>query len=1260
MGVKWTEEQQQVIRLRNRNILVSAAAGSGKTAVLVERILTRLTKDIPPLDVDRMLVVTFTEAAAAEMKERIRDAIEAQLLENPENVHLQRQATLIDHAQVTTIHSFCLSVIREHFSDIDLDPGFRIAEEGELKLLKRDVAEALLDERYEENTEEFLRLADTFAPGRNDEKLTRLLLEAYEFAGSYPDPEEWLSHCAGVYEEAGHGSFLSCIQRETRNCTADMKRLLSFAAAVCREADGPDLYEDVILSDLGEIQRIEEAEGYEAAGDAIRQIRWMRLPGKKMPDASEEKKAVVKAVRDTVKGMAADLQGQYYYCTWKEAEEDMRSMYPVIKEFVRLVLDFTEKFSAEKRGKNLIDFRDMEHFALQILAVKKDGQFVPTEAAAEYQEQFEEIMIDEYQDSNLIQETLLTSVSRTAGGIRNIFMVGDVKQSIYRFRLARPELFMEKFDTYDLSESLTQRIDLSRNFRSRREVLESTNFIFRQIMQKKLGGISYDSRAALYTGADYLTMPGNETEVLLLDLDQAGKKKDKTDGTGEADGGQEADSRQEQDTDREREARMIAGKIRELVGSHPVLDKKSGEYRPARYCDIVILLRSLKGWAEPFAAVLKEEGIPAFAGSKEGYFETWEVSTILDYLKVLDNLRQDIPLASVLRSPFAGLSAQELAAVKLKYPEQPFYIAVRRYGEEYPETEVGEKIKSFFVNIKRYREMMTHTAVHELLFRIMKETGYADYVAAMPGGRQRRANLDMLVEKAVAFESTSYKGLYHFVRYIHQLQKYDVDYGEAALVGEQADVVRLMSIHKSKGLEFPIVFVSGTGKQFNTQDTKSMVVLHPELGMGVDAVDLMLRTKMPVLLKKVIQRELTLENLGEELRILYVAMTRAKEKLILTGTVKNLAGKLAALAAIRGQEDPELGFAELTGARSYLDWILPALVRHKSFAPVLESCDLTVPFTNPMFRQEVPIIARVLTDESVSEQSETQRQADRLEKEWLRLSARLPGTSSEQMRDKLKQQFSFRYPYETLIRQKRKYTVTELKRMQYKELDEEYGAGEILYPDAEERTGKSIEADGQTEAGKNEGLTGADRGTAYHRAAELLPFGSGWWADSVQKSGGLKEVVGKPAATGRLLDGFVHDGRMTQEMRDCVKAEDLAVFLCTGTAGRMQAAAERNRLHKEQPFVLGMPMGEVDSLSLPEEQGREMVLVQGIIDVWFEEEDGLVVLDYKTDRVRDSAQLTEKYKSQLDYYAKALEQITGKRVKEKWMYSFFLQKEIEV
>ena len=814
MGVKWTEEQQKVIQLRNRNILVSAAAGSGKTAVLVERIITMLTEDDPPVDVDKLLIVTFTEAAASEMKERIRLAIEKKLLEYPEDEHLKQQATLIHNAQITTIHSFCLSVIRDHFHAIDIDPGFRIGEEGELKLLRHDVLEEMLEEKYQEGSKSFLDFAAAYSTGRDDKKIEDLILKIYEFSRSYPDSEAWLESCVEAYripdvETLEKSSFMQKVMTDIRKNLEDARELLAQAEMIALSPDGPAVYEATLDKDMQVIEELSAIRSYEKMAEAFTNVKWARIAANKDQTVSEEKIEQVKKIRELVKGIVKNISGQYFYESPQELVEDLKMCAPAMEELGNLVRLFGEKFEEQKRAQNIIDFSDMEQYALRILTEKSEDGFVPSKIAQEYQNQFHEVMIDEYQDSNLIQEAILNSVSTCRSGRYNIFMVGDVKQSIYRFRLSRPELFLEKFYTYNIEESQTQRIDLHRNFRSRKEVLESANAIFRQIMTEKLGGIVYDEQAALYPGAEYPETENLKTEILLMDSDL--DEYQKTDG----------DTSKGIVSERELEARMIAMRIRELLRSQKVVDKETGELRNVRYSDIVILTRSIKGFADVFTEVLNREGIPAYAGTSEGYFQTQEVGVLLDYLRVLDNRRQDIPLAAVLRSAFAEMSDEEMAEIRCMYPDKPFFESVAEYRVHGREQKIREKLEKCLGQMDELRLIVPYTPMHELLWKILDRTGYGDYVAAMPGGAQRRANLDMLIEKARAYEATSYKGLFHFVRYIEQLQKYDVDYGEASIEDEYADTVRVMTIHKSKGLEFPVVITAGMGKRFNMQDARS-------------------------------------------------------------------------------------------------------------------------------------------------------------------------------------------------------------------------------------------------------------------------------------------------------------------------------------------------------------------------------------------------------------------------------------------------------
>ena len=1202
MDVKWTSEQQKVIDLRERNILVSAAAGSGKTAVLVERIIRMLTDPEKPVDVDRLLIVTFTEAAAAEMKERIRGAIEQALEERPEDVHLQRQATLIHSAQITTIHSFCLSVIREHFHILDIDPSFRIAEEGELKLLRQDVLDELLEACYINAETSFLEFVEKFGTGRNDKKIEEIILKLYDYSRSYPQPELWLDACVRSYRtgrDDGTGTEPACMERVkvlVRQKTGDMLLILEEGLRLCGLPDGPYMYGEMLEADSEGLEHLLKQESFAGMYEAVQGIAWKRLSAKKDDSVDVDKRDQVKALREKVKKMMKDITAMYFYEAPEEILKDMEESADSMQVLTDLVKQFSEAFSRKKQSKNMIDFSDMEQFALRILTTEVEGRLVPSLVAAEYQEQFLEVMIDEYQDSNLIQEAILTSVSTVSKGRNNIFMVGDVKQSIYRFRLSRPELFMEKYETYSQEDSDRQRIDLHKNFRSREEVLGSVNFIFEQIMRRELGGICYDGQAALYPGASYdpqLDGQGrslNRAELILVDTSDDGL-------AGE--------------TGREREARAVARRIKELLLSGRVLDKASGTYRAPRYKDIVILTRSIKGWADVFAAVLGEEGIPAYAGSREGYFETYEVSVLLDYLRILDNFMQELPLTAVLTSPFAGLNAQQLADIRNAYPELPYYEAVLEYAHAKEQGgDLRKLLQAFLEKLEYFREMVPYTAIHELLWRIIEDTGYGLYIASMPGGAQREANVEMLVEKASAFEGTSYKGLFNFVRYIEQLKKYDVDYGEANIADEQSDTVRIMTIHKSKGLEFPIVFVCGMGKQFNTQDVKGSIVIHPEWGVGIDAINLEKRTRISTILKKVIQEEITRENLGEELRVLYVALTRAKEKLIMTGGLPQ-AGEV--LEQYREEQAPggkilPLPYYVLSGARTYLDWILPLI---------------------PRITEEVPLEVTVTDCLDAVAADTVEQQAESLARDILE-HWNTEHIYHKALRERLPEQLEYTYPYGQEQKLKLKFTVSELKKRAYPSEE----SGEELYEEPEivpllpEFLKESAE------------LTGASRGSAYHKLLELLDFSQDYDADTLEKE----------------ITNLQGEGKLSDEMAECIRIPDILAFLHCESGLRMHKAARNHLLKKEQPFVLGVDAHEI----YPDEATEETILVQGIIDVYFEEDGELVVLDYKTDKVKTARELQEKYHAQLDYYAQALEQLLGKKVKEKIIYSFTLEQEIQV
>lgn len=1311
MGVSWTTEQQQVIDLRNRNILVSAAAGSGKTAVLVERIVKIITDKNHPVDIDHLLIVTFTNAAAAEMRERIGNAIEKALDEQPGNEHLLRQLTLIHNAQITTIDSFCLYVVRNHFHEINLEPNFRIGDEGELKLLREDVLGRVLEQNYEEPSEAFSDFVEGYASGRTDAALNEMILQLYEFSRSYPWPEKWLDSFVGIYrienrEELDRAEWLAPLTQNIRFVLKDCEQLLKQALAITQQDDGPDMYEKAVQSDLEKYEGLSRLTSFCELSGALSDIKYDRLASSRGFEGDPDKLELVKSLREQAKDVVKKLCKQYFFCSPEMMIEQLERTEPMLEEVVRLTKQFADEFAAAKRRKNLVDFHDVEHFALQILVDEETEKAKKT--AEEFRDTFEEIMIDEYQDSNEVQETLLRSISREERGENNIFMVGDVKQSIYRFRLARPELFMKKYDSYSLEESTTQRIDLHKNFRSREEVLTCTNDIFYKIMARSLGNVEYDAEAALYPGASYPAMPVQENpagEKAAEDEKVSGKQIN-----GFTPEILLADSNDEllEDTDfsdkKTLEAKMVAEKIRHLMKTQPVTDKSTGELRAARYSDIVILLRSLSGWADSLVEVLNGNGIPAHTVSSTGYFSTVEVQTVLSMLRLLDNPRQDIPMAAVLRSPMAGLTDEELAVLRLEDGSVPFHEAVlelaeglyeedgqkeisdseadRKQGrnadektENHIEITAHRKLLKFYKKYKQLRQLVPDTPIHELIEIILRETGYGHYVAAMPAGNRRTANLNMLLEKAAAYEKTSYKGLFHFVRYIDELQKYDVDFGEADMVGENEDVVRIMSIHKSKGLEFPIVIVSGMGKNFNKQDTRSKMVLHPELGIGLDYMDGKKRIKSPTIAKKAIAKQIELENLGEELRVLYVALTRAKEKLILTGTLKDAPEKLeffrqqAALYA-HSSDTTAIPYLTRESAAGYLDWILPAVLSYGDKYPVriVEAAELVLDEVENQLEQNENLTERIVEIEA----------------------------ADTQLVGQLKQRFSQRYPYQTDILRKNKYSVSELK---HRAMREKFEAEQeetipafleepvtptiplfiqrqgIVGQEAQNKAqdaGQEAESKAEQKIESNTANRGALRGTAVHRVMECYDFTS---EKSVQEQ----------------MDAMEKEEKITADMRTLVKERIVADFVSSETGKRMALAQRMGALYREKPFVMGFTEEELErygfgagaqmieneaqtenaqqeimSENVSQENHmheEDLTLIQGIIDVFWIEDDGITVLDYKTDRVGTAQELIDRYATQLKLYADALERVFATRklkVKEILIYSFRLEKLISI
>ena len=1228
MGVTWTEEQQKVISLRDRNILVSAAAGSGKTAVLVQRILSKIMDTERPVDIDRLLIMTFTRAAAGEMKERISAAIDQMLYDNPDNEHLQRQASLIHNAQITTIDGFCAYIIRNYFHMIDLDPGYRTAEEGELKLLREDVMKEVLEAAYARKGEKFLSLVECYATGKTDDEIRDMIYKLYDASMSHPFPEEWIEECLEVYqvdslEDLHDTPWMKLIWDAADESIVQVRELLSRAAAICREESGPYFYEAALDDDILLLRAAETAvkeRDYNGFSELLKNHKYARLSTKKDLSVDEEKKIQVKDLRDSAKGLWNELTEKYFNQTEELILEYLQYCRRPMEGLAEVTLQYKDAFADRKREQNILDFTDMEHFALDILMHKEGDTITPSAAAWELSARYDEVMVDEYQDSNLVQEMITNLVAGWADKRKNIFMVGDVKQSIYRFRLARPELFMEKYHRYSLEDSEEQRIDLHKNFRSRGTVLSSVNYLFRQIMGEDLGGITYEDENALYTGASFPERADGkepETEVLLIEKD-----------------GEELEEQGNQ-TVQELEALAIAQRIQKLVGIEEVLDKDSGTYRKAGYGDIVILLRTSAGWAEPFSQVLASKGIPVYTASRTGYFAAQEVVTLLNYLRICDNPMQDIPLTGVLHSAIGGCNTQELAIIRSKCPDGMLYESLLAFRDrktddrDEEELVLREKISHFIELLEEMRDLAVYTPVHELIQYILRKTGYGDYVRAIPGGAQRGANLHMLVEKAMEYEKTSYRGLFNFVRYIEKLQKYEVDFGEVNLADAGNGAVQIMTIHKSKGLEFPIVFAAGMGKQFNFQDINSRFLIHPDMGFGVDVILPEKRLILSTVHKQIIRRQLKRESLGEELRVLYVALTRAKEKLIITGTIAKLADVLQAVSWQMGRRETLLPIGTRGEARNYWSFILPALARHEAMLPLfreygiadrqIQVCEME----HAEFKVQ-KITAAELVQGEILGQTDSQMQ-EKLLKEWD--SRKI---YDEEIHEILTERFAFCYPFEYLKDLPVKVSVSELKKRSWR--GEEEKEESLFYePDIQEITFVS---------GEKEEYRGAARGTAYHRLMECLDYTHAEDVHQIQKQ----------------IRMLTDSRKMSPEEAQCIRIADILAFVDSKLGQRMKTAAEQNALYREQPFVIAQKMNQIEAAW----NGEETVLVQGIIDAYFIEDDEIVLVDYKTDKVSPGGEqdLIDLYHIQLEDYAAALERMLQKKVKETYIYSFTLRKMI--
>jgi len=1281
---RWTDEQWAAIAAEGSHLLVAAAAGSGKTAVLVERIISRIADESRPLDVDAMLVATFTKAAAAEMKERIRHALEDALESSPDSKHLRRQIALLPRASVTTLHSFCLEVVERYAPLIDLDPGFRMANDTEAGLLRMDTLDELFEERYAAEGSEgaLASLADRFGGERNDEPLHRLVLELHEFAGSHPWPEHWLRATAASFRAAEAEKLLGSLWVKSLRDDAMLLlhgtlQLLRTALRVAHEPGGPEPYIETLFADIDGLEQAAAAfasDSWEAWQAAATGIRFGRLKACKGDDYDPSLIERVKSLRESAKKAVGKLAEEWLVRSLEQYAEELRGLAPEMESLAELAIQFGDRYEQAKRAKGLLDFGDLEHYALRILrdSASTPEHSSPSLAALGFRDRFAEIYLDEYQDTNEVQEAIVSLIARNDPG--NVFMVGDVKQSIYRFRLAEPGLFLEKYKTYaSYRPEMTDagclegepglRIDLARNFRSRREILNAANHVFRLIMQEPVGEMNYDEQAELKYSDGYPEAAEGERNpyaVEMILLDRAAPSVETVEETtqlaAEAGGSQEDaqnadESGSEEPEDLEAaqlEARCIADEIRKLMGTggeegqrppFAVYDGKAKLHRPVQYRDIVILLRAVSSLAPTIIEELKAAGIPAYADLATGYFAATEVDTVLSLLAVIDNPRQDIPLAGVLRSPIGGLGAEDLARIRLARRRSSFWEATNeaaRDGGGAAATlapDVRSALAGFLTKLGEWRDFARREPLGDLLWMLYRETGYYDFVGGLPGGGQRQANLRALVDRAIQYERSSrFRGLFRFLRFLGRMRDTGADLGAARALGESENVVRIVSIHRSKGLEFPVVFAAGLGRNFNRRDLNGAFLKHKKLGFGPRVFERDSRITYPTLPQLAIRRKLAAEMLAEEMRVLYVALTRPKEKLFLIGTSKDASKMWEQWTETAAMAEGGLPPHAVAAAGKYLDWLGPAAVL---------AAERTDPASRWVFRVEPSAAYTLRTSEAKEEAQDDGRL-------WNAVANADPvGAGGTELAERVERVLNWRYSHETASQVAAKTSITALKLRREGTAPHSVpiraAAEEEVVSEAWRERLAEEEALSATAATfrlrrprfmSAKQLTPAERGTAYHLVMQHFPLEADVSAERIEA----------------MLDKLTERRILSAEQRAGIEAAAVAAFCGTPLYERMRRS---DRVWREVPFTCGLDAAAVYPETLAPEAG-ETVIIQGVVDCLFEEEEGLVLVDYKTDALKglDAAAAAEKHRFQVERYAEAVSAIAGRPVKETYVYFF--------
>ena len=1232
--VKWTKEQSQAINEKGSNILVAAAAGSGKTAVLVERIINKIINE--NIDIDKLLVVTFTNAAASEMRERILDAIYKKLEEYPENQNLQRQITLINKASICTIDSFCLEVVRNNFFELDnISPNFRIADTTEIELLKQEVIEDIFEEKYENQDENFSKLINTYTSYRDDTPLKELVLKTYSYIQSSPFPKEWLNEKTEMFnlkdklnEDFSKTPWGNILLKEIEEeIIDDIKTLEDIKKELDLDSE-LESFSQVVRSDLDFLKILQEnINNWDELYKIYNNMSFVSWPRKKI---ESDLKEYAKNVRDDVKKKFSSKLSKILICNSEEANQDIFDMYEILLKLKNLILEFGKEFSKRKRLKNMVDFNDIEHLALDILIKKQEDKIEITDVAKRYQKKFIEIAIDEYQDSNLVQEYILTSISNN----NNIFMVGDVKQSIYKFRQAMPELFISKYKTYKNKENKSEndnlKIQLFKNFRSRKNVLDFTNLIFENIMSGSLGDIEYNQEEYLNLGADYKEIEQNlKAEIDIINLKDQENEEENTSEILE----------EEENTERleniQVEARFVASKIKELIeNKFQVFDRKKNCFRDIKYKDIVVLLRSTKTSAPIFEEEIINLDMPVFSDSSQEYLDSIEIENIMSLLRIIDNPIQDIPLVTVLRSNIGKFTDDELVEIRLSDKYDNFYNAMQKAKINVGKN-LQEKIEKFLNNLEKWRKEQEYLALDEFIWKLYSDTGYYNYVGLMPNGELRQANLKMLFERAKQFETASFKGLYNFINFIEKLKLSSGDLGSAKLIGENDDVIRIMSIHKSKGLEFPVVFLANTGKQFNLMDLNKNILLHQELGIGVKYINYDKQVQYDTLSKSAIRSKVFTETLSEEMRILYVALTRAKEKLYITGTMNDYEKEIEKMkiqVERYSKNGNKINQILIKKYKKYLDWINLVYLYEKGNTKdlieynVLEKEEI-IKKCKRIEQEEIDVVK--ILDEHKKDKEEIKKIEKILNFEYKhKLAITIPTMSSvtqiKQMQDNIKGSKVGKEDKEKAVQK-----LDKSEFLKENKVGKEYKKEEMIITFDKP---KFLKED------KEDKLTNAEKGTLVHLCMQHLN-------EKVEYN--LEKIK-------ELVEELERKEIITSKEKENINLYKILEFTKSNIWKEMKKA---KKVYKERPFFINILAKEIYK-----EEIEEKILIQGIIDLYYiNENDEIILVDYKTDYVErgKEQELIEKYKKQLELYCKAIEEANKKQVSRIYIYSVYLGREIE-